>query len=89
MLLKYVVDKKADLILDDMRVVLYHWAPAHASGDLVAYFPDLKLAFAGDVMSGLGPHLENEGRTAGMIESLKGIVARRRTRKSFAMPVAS
>jgi glyoxylase-like metal-dependent hydrolase (beta-lactamase superfamily II) len=75
MLPTYVVDRKADLMLDGMRVVLYHWAPAHTSGDLVAYFPDLKLVFVGDVMPGLGSHIENEGGTAGMIESLKGIVA--------------
>ena len=71
---KFVVDKRADLKIDGLNVQLLHWAPAHTSGDLMAYFPDLKLAFLGDLMGGNG-HLENEGSTKGMIESLKGIVA--------------
>jgi glyoxylase-like metal-dependent hydrolase (beta-lactamase superfamily II) len=71
---KYVVDKRADVKLGGMNVVLLHWAPAHTSGDLMAYFPDLKMAFLGDLMGGNG-HIENDGSTKGMIESLKGIVA--------------
>src|SRR5205085_7810987 len=71
---KYVVDKRADLKIDGLNVVLLHWAPAHTSGDLMAFFPDLKLAFLGDLMGGSG-HLENDGSTKGMIESLQGIVA--------------
>src|SRR5882757_4514065 len=37
-----VTKNKESLKIDGVKVELYHWAPAHTSGDLVVYFPDQK-----------------------------------------------
>ena len=41
-----------DLVLDGLRVRLIHVGPAHTDGDLVVYFPDLKIVYAGDLLTG-------------------------------------
>jgi cyclase len=73
------VAKKESLTIDGVRFVLLHWAPAHTSGDLIIYLPDQKIAFTGDITVTRLPypliHLEDEGSSAGWIESMKGIVA--------------
>ena len=73
------VNKKESMTIDGVRFVLLHWAPAHTSGDLIVYLPDRKIAFTGDITVTRLPypliHLEDEGSSAGWIESMKGIVA--------------
>lgn len=73
------VGKKESMTIDGVRFVLLHWAPAHTSGDLIIYLPDQKIAFTGDITVTRLPypliHLEDEGSSAGWIESMKGIVA--------------
>jgi cyclase len=73
------VAKKESMTIDGVRFVLLHWAPAHTSGDLIIYLPDQKIAFTGDITVTRLPypliHLEDEGSSAGWIESMKGIVA--------------
>jgi cyclase len=58
---------------------LRHFAPAHTSGDLIVYLPEHKIAFTGDITVARLPypliHLEDEGSSAGWVESMKGIVA--------------
>jgi len=67
------------MTIDGVRFVLLHWAPAHTSGDLIIYLPDQKIAFTGDITVMRLPypliHLEDEGSSAGWVESMKGIVA--------------
>jgi cyclase len=73
------VGKKESMTIDGVRFVLLHWAPAHTSGDLIIYLPDQKVAFTGDITVMRLPypliHLEDEGSSAGWVESMKGIVA--------------
>ena len=73
------VAKKESMTIDGVRLVLLHWAPAHTSGDLIIYLPDQKIAFTGDITVMRLPypliHLEDEGSSAGWVESMKGIVA--------------
>ena len=75
--------KTDKLTLDGVHVRLYHWAPAHTSGDTIAYFPDQKVVFGGDILTtnanqpNPNPliHLEKHGSAAGWIENVKGILA--------------
>ena len=73
------VSKKESMTIDGVRFVLLHWAPAHTSGDLIIYLPDQKIAFTGDITVMRLPypliHLEDEGSSAGWLETMKGIVA--------------
>jgi cyclase len=73
------VARRETMTIDGVRFVLLHWAPAHTSGDLIIYLPDQKIAFTGDITVTRLPypliHLEDEGSSAGWIESMKGIVA--------------
>ena len=73
------VVKKESMTIDGVRFVLLHFAPAHTSGDLIIYLPDQKIAFTGDITVMRLPypliHLEDEGSSAGWVESMKGIVA--------------
>lgn len=69
-----IVDTRADTKIDGVNIDLIHFAPAHTSGDLVAFLPDQKIVFVGDLF-GAGIHLENNGSSEGMIESLRGLVS--------------
>ncbi len=75
------VGKDETMTIDGVRVRLLHWAPAHTSGDLVAYFPAQKVAFAGDLLvtdfplSGTQIHPELHGSVEGWIESAKQLLA--------------
>src|SRR5262249_38706236 len=70
---------KTALTIDGGKFELYHWAPAHTSGDLVVYLPDEKVAFTGDLTATNRPdpniHPEKNGSTEGWITTAKGIVA--------------
>ena len=69
------------MTIDGIRVRLLHRAPAHTSGDLVAYFPAQKVVFAGDLivtdfpLTGTQIHPELHGSVAGWIESVKQMLA--------------
>ncbi|HEV2198303.1 MAG TPA: MBL fold metallo-hydrolase [Bryobacteraceae bacterium] len=71
------VAKDETMTIDGIRVRLLHWAPAHTSGDLAAYFPAQKVVFSGDLLvtdfplSGTQIHPELHGSVAGWIESVK------------------
>ena len=75
------IAKDETLTIDGVRVRLLHWAPAHTSGDLIAYFPAQKVVFAADLMvtdfplSGTQIHPELNGSVAGWIESVKNMLA--------------
>jgi glyoxylase-like metal-dependent hydrolase (beta-lactamase superfamily II) len=74
-----VVSKnRENLKLDGVKVELYHWAPAHTSGDLVVYLPGEKIVFTGDIIATQLPdpliHLEKNGSSEGWIATTKGIV---------------
>jgi cyclase len=69
-----IVDTRADTKIDGVNIDLLHFAPAHTSGDLIAFLPDQKIVFVGDLF-GPNIHLENGGSSEGMIESLRGLVS--------------
>src|SRR3984957_14965820 len=39
------------LKIDGVKLELFHWAPAHTSGDLVVYLPGDKIVFTGDIIA--------------------------------------
>src|SRR3984957_7916067 len=73
------VDKRESLTIDGVHVMLFHWAPAHTSGDLIVYLPDQKIVFTGDIVAAQLPypliHLEKNGSSGGWIETMKGILS--------------
>lgn len=72
-------DKTDKLTIDGVKIVLYHWAAGHTSGDTVVYLPDQKIVFGGDLLvtnrPDTGIHLEKHGSAAGWIENAKGMLA--------------
>jgi glyoxylase-like metal-dependent hydrolase (beta-lactamase superfamily II) len=56
---------------------LYHFGPAHTSGDVVVYFPEQKVAFLGDlIFLGRDPliHRHKNGSSFGLVKTLKSIL---------------
>jgi len=74
-----VAKNKESLKIDGVKVELFHWAPAHTSGDLVVYLPSEKIVFTGDIIATQLPdpliHLEKDGSSEGWIKTTKGIVS--------------
>jgi cyclase len=74
-----VTKEKETMTIDGVKLELYHWGPAHTSGDLVVYAPDQKLVATGDIIttnrSEDNPfiHPEKNGSTAGWIANAKGM----------------
>jgi cyclase len=72
-------DKKLSLTIEGVKLDLYHWAPAHTSGDTVLYLPKDKIAFGGDIFISEIPlafiHMDEGGSATGWIESVKGMAA--------------
>jgi glyoxylase-like metal-dependent hydrolase (beta-lactamase superfamily II) len=70
-----VVSKnKQNLKIDGVKLELFHWAPAHTSGDLVVYLPDQKIVATGDIIAGQGApliHREKNGSSEGWITTTK------------------
>ena len=66
------------LDIDGVRVKLLYFGPAHTSGDLIVHFPDLKIAFVGDLaFIGRDPliHRQKSGTSVGLVQVLKKILA--------------
>src|SRR5205823_8333341 len=45
-----VTKNKEALTIDGVKLELYHWAPAHTSGDLIIYLPAQKVVATGDIV---------------------------------------
>ena len=59
-------------------IQLYHFGPAHTSGDLIVYLPAEKVAFVGDLaFVGRDPliHRQKGGSSAGLLDTLNGLMA--------------
>ncbi len=68
---------KMDLQIVPERIQLFHFGPAHTSGDVVVFFPAKKLAFVGDlVFIGRDPliHRVKGGTSTGLIKTLKALL---------------
>ena len=77
-----LVNKTKDVqTIDGVKIELYHFAPAHTSGDLVVYLPDQKVCSTGDIVvmnradDNPNVHYEKNGSTEGWLESVKGMIA--------------
>jgi glyoxylase-like metal-dependent hydrolase (beta-lactamase superfamily II) len=75
------IGKDKTMTIDGVRVRLLHWAPAYTSGDMIAYFPDQKVAFGSDLVVTDFPlgstvvDTSEHGSVAGWIENVKGMLA--------------
>lgn len=71
--------QKETITLEGEKLELYHWAPAHTSGDLIVYLPGQKIVATGDIISAGNPypriHDEKNGSTEGWITTANGIVS--------------
>jgi cyclase len=75
-----VTKSKETLTIDGVKLELYHWAPAHTSGDLVVYNPADKIVSTGDIVvtnradDNPNIHFEKNGSTAGWLANVKGMI---------------
>jgi glyoxylase-like metal-dependent hydrolase (beta-lactamase superfamily II) len=71
---------KEKMTIDGVKLELYHFAPAHTSGDLVVYQPATKIVSTGDVVvtnradDNPNIHFEKNGSTEGWITNVKGMI---------------
>ena len=76
---KTVGDGKTTLSLDGFNLELWHWGPAHTSGDLVVFLPSEKILFAGDILTLnlTDPliHLEKHGSPEGWLTTDRAMLA--------------
>src|SRR5437762_3582601 len=73
--------KKEAITIDGVKLELYHFAPAHTSGDLIVYLPAQKIVSTGDIVvtnradDNPNVHFEKNGSTEGWLASVKGMIA--------------
>ena len=74
-----ITKEKETVTIEGEKFELYHWAPAHTSGDLIVYLPAEKIVATGDIIATNNPypriHDEKHGSTEGWIATAKGIVS--------------
>jgi cyclase len=76
-----LITKNEKMTIDGVHVELFHWAPAHTSGDLIVYFPAQKVVFGGDLIVTDRPpddmplHSDLHGSAKGWITNMKGMLA--------------
>jgi len=63
-------EDRLTLYAGDLRIELRYLGPAHTTGDIVAWIPERKLLFAGDLIFNGGMPLAIGGTIAGWIEAL-------------------
>jgi len=76
-----VTKTKEAVTIDGVKLELYHFAPAHTSGDLIVFLPNQKVCSTGDIVvmnradDNPNVHFEKNGSTEGWLESVKGMIA--------------
>ncbi len=74
-----VTKNMEDMTIEGVHLRVFHFAPAHTSGDLMVYLPDEKIMFTGDIIAAQSPypliHLEKNGSTEGWATTVNGILA--------------
>lgn len=71
---------KEKMTIDGVKLELYHFAPAHTSGDLVVFLPEQKIVSTGDIVvtnradDNPNVHFEKNGSTEGWLTSVKGMI---------------
>ena len=72
--------EKEATTIDGVKLELYHFAPAHTSGDLMVYLPNEKIVSTGDIVvtnradDNPNVHFEKNGRTDGWLTTVKGLI---------------
>ena len=72
--------EKEAMTIDGVKLELYHFAPAHTSGDLMVYIPAEKIVSTGDIIvtnradDNPNVHFEKNGRTDGWLTTVKGLI---------------
>jgi cyclase len=75
-----VTRNKEAMTIDGVKLELYHWAPAHTSGDLVVFLPAEKIVATGDIVvtnradDNPNIHFEKNGSTEGWLMNVKGMI---------------
>jgi glyoxylase-like metal-dependent hydrolase (beta-lactamase superfamily II) len=75
-----VTKNKETMTIDGVKLELYHWAPAHTSGDLVVFLPAEKIVATGDIVvtnradDNPNIHFEKNGSTEGWLANVKGMI---------------
>ena len=75
-----VTKNKETMTIDGVKLELYHFAPAHTSGDLIVYLPDQKIVSTGDIVvtnradDNPNIHFEKNGSTEGWLANVKGMI---------------
>ena len=78
---KVTTKEKEAMTIDGVKVELYHFAPAHTSGDLMVFLPDEKIVSTGDIVvtnradDNPNVHFEKNGTTDGWLTTVKGLIA--------------
>jgi glyoxylase-like metal-dependent hydrolase (beta-lactamase superfamily II) len=74
-----ITKTKETLTIEGEKIELYHWAPAHTSGDLIVYLPKDKIVATGDIIATSNPypriHDEKHGSTEGWLTTARGMAA--------------
>ena len=74
-----ITKPKETVTIDGETLELYHWAPAHTSGDLVVYLPKYKIVATGDIIATNNGypriHDEKHGSSEGWLTTAKGIAS--------------
>jgi len=71
---------KEKMTIDGVKLELYHFAPAHTSGDLIVFLPEQKIVSTGDIVvtnradDNPNVHFEKNGSTEGWLTSVKGMI---------------
>ncbi len=69
--------EKLKIYSGSKSIKLFYFGPAHTSGDVVAYFPEEKVAFLGDLLFlGREPlvHRHKNGSSFGLVKALKNVL---------------
>lgn len=68
-------EQRLNLYVDDLKVELIFVGPAHTTNDIVAWIPERKLLFSGDIIFNGGTPFALGGSVAGWLEALGRIEA--------------
>ena len=68
-------EQRLNVYADDLQVQLIHMGPAHTPNDVVAWIPERRLLFTGDLIFNQGTPFALQGSIAGWLEALDRIEA--------------
>jgi len=64
-------EERLNIYVDDLRIELIFVGPAHTTNDIVAWLPERKVLFAGDIVFNQGTPFAMMGSVAGWLEALE------------------